>query len=99
MFSDVQVFDTPLTIAHQAPLSMGYSKHEYWSGLPFSYPGDLPNPGIKPTSSMSPALQADSLPLNYLGSPIIQTEKNKHCKLSLYLESRKKGKEKEKKIS
>ena len=48
-------------IACQAPLSMRFSKQEYWSGLPFPSPGDLPNPGIKPRS---PALQADSLNLN-----------------------------------
>ena len=48
---------TPWTVAHQAPLSMGFSRQEYWSGLPFPSPGDLPNPGIKPRS---PALQADS---------------------------------------
>ena len=47
------------TVALQAPLSMGLSIQEYWSGLPFHSPGDLPNPGIKPRS---PALQADSLP-------------------------------------
>ena len=50
---------TPWTVARQAPLSMGFSKQEYWSGLPFPSPGDLPNPGIEPRS---PALQADSLP-------------------------------------
>ena len=50
---------TPWTVAHQAPLSMGFSRQEYWSGLPFPSPGDLPNPGIEPKS---PALQADSLP-------------------------------------
>ena len=49
---------TPSTVAHQAPLSMGYSRLEYWSGLPFPSPGDLPNPGIEPGS---PALPADSL--------------------------------------
>ena len=49
---------TPWTIAHQAPLSMGFSRQEYWSGLPFPSPGDLANPGIKPGS---PALQADDL--------------------------------------
>ena len=49
---------TPWTVAHQAPLSKGLSRQEYWSGLPFPSPGDLPNPGIKPKS---PALQADSL--------------------------------------
>ena len=47
------------TVAHQAPLSIGFSRQEYWSGLPFPYPGDLPNPGIEPGS---PALQADALP-------------------------------------
>ena len=52
-------------------LSMGFSRQEYWSGLPFPTSGDLPDPGIEPTSPISPALQADSLPLSYLGSPII----------------------------
>ena len=47
---------TPQTVAHQAPLSMGFARQEYWSGLPCSPPGDLPNPGIKPTSLKSPAL-------------------------------------------
>ena len=51
-------FASSWTIANQAPLSMGFSRQEYWSGLPFPTPGDLPNPGIKPRS---PALQADSL--------------------------------------
>ena len=50
---------TPLTVACQAPLSMGFSRQDYWSGLPFASPGDLPDPGIEPGS---PALQADSLP-------------------------------------
>ena len=50
---------TPWTIACQTPLSMKFSRREYWSGLPFPSPGDLPDPGIKPRS---PALQADSLP-------------------------------------
>ena len=49
---------TPWTVARQAPLSMGFSRQEYWSGLPFPSPRDLPNPGIEPRS---PALQADSL--------------------------------------
>ena len=49
----------PWTVAHQAPLSMGILQAEYWSGLPWLPPGDLPNPGIKPRS---PALQADPLP-------------------------------------
>ena len=50
-------FATPWTVAHQAPLSMGFLRQEYWSGLPFPSPGDLPDPGIRPMSS---ALQADS---------------------------------------
>ena len=45
-----------LYVAHQAPLSMGFAWHKYWSGLPFPPPGDLPNPGIEPASLMSPAL-------------------------------------------
>ena len=44
------------TVAHQAPLSMGFFRQEYWSGLPFPSPGDLPDPGMEPTSLMSPAL-------------------------------------------
>ena len=50
---------TPWTIAYKAPLTMGFSRQEYWSGLPFPSPGDLPDPGIEPGS---PALQADTLP-------------------------------------
>ena len=63
MLSHVLFFVTPWTRAHQAPLSVGFSKQEYWSGLPFYSPGDLPNAGIKPESPVSPALQADALPL------------------------------------
>ena len=48
---------------------MGFSRQEYWNGLPFPPPGDLPDPRIKPTSPMSPALQADSLPAEPLGKP------------------------------
>ena len=48
--SHVLLFVTTWTVAHQAPLSMGFSRQEYWSGLPFPPPGDLPNPGIKPMS-------------------------------------------------
>ena len=52
---------TPCAVAHQALLSMGFFRQEYWSGLPFPPPGDLPDPGIEPTSPVSPALQVDSL--------------------------------------
>ena len=54
--SRVQLFGTPWTVACQAPLSMGFSRQEYWSRLPIPTPGDLPNPGIKPVSLASPAL-------------------------------------------
>ena len=64
--SHIQIFVTPQAVACQASLSMGFSRQEYWSGLPFAPPGDLPNPGIKP---MSPALQADSLPTEPPGKP------------------------------
>ena len=55
-FSSVWLFVTLWTIIHHAPLSMGFSRHKYWSGLPCPPPGDLPDPGIKPTCLMSPAL-------------------------------------------
>ena len=55
-FSCERLFVTLWTIAHQAPLSMGFSRQEYWSGLPCSPPGDLPDPGIKPAPLTSPAL-------------------------------------------
>ena len=54
---------------HQAPLSMGFPRQEYRSGLPWLPPGDLPNPGIEPMSPASPEMQADSLPTEPLGSP------------------------------
>ena len=60
---------TPWTVAHQAPLSMGFSRPEYWSGLPLLSPGDLVNPGIKPRS---PTLQADSLPPEPPNLPVEQ---------------------------
>ena len=52
----VQLFETPWTVAHQVLLPMEFSRQEYWSGLPFPTPGDLPNPGIEPTSLVSPVL-------------------------------------------
>ena len=62
--SRVQLFTTPRTVGHQAPLSMGFSRQEYWSRLPFPSPGDLPSPEIEPGS---PALQADSSPFELPG--------------------------------
>ena len=65
-FSRVWLFVSPWTVAHQAPPSMGFSRQEYWSGLPFPSPGDLPNPGIEPRS---PALLADALASEPPGEP------------------------------
>ena len=61
-FNHVQLFATPWTVAHQAPLSMGFSRQEYWSGLPCPSSGYLPDPGIKPVPRPSPALAVRSLP-------------------------------------
>ena len=66
--SRVRLFATPWTVAHQALLSMGLSRQEYWSGLPFPSPGELPDPGIKP---VSPELHTDSLPSEPSGKPFI----------------------------
>ena len=55
-FSRVQLFAMLWTVAHQASLSIGFSRQGYWNGLPFPPPEDLPNPGIEPVSLMSPAL-------------------------------------------
>ena len=64
--SRVQLFATPWMVAYQAPQSMGFSRQEYWSGLPFPSPGDLPKPGIKPRS---PVLQTHALPSKPPGKP------------------------------
>ena len=64
--SCVRHFATPWTVAHQAPPSTEFSRQEYWTGLPFPSPGDLPDPGIEPRS---PALQADALPSEPPGKP------------------------------
>ena len=68
-FSCVRLFATPQTVALQALLSVVFSRQEHWNGLPFPSPRGLLNPGIEPVSPMSPALQADSLPLSHQGSP------------------------------
>ena len=67
LLSRVQLFATSWTVAYQVPLSMGFSRQEYWSGLPFPSPGNLPDRGIK---HGSPALQADALPSERPGKPI-----------------------------
>ena len=68
LLSRVWLFATPWTVAYQAPLSMEFSRQEYWSGLPFPYPGDLPDPGIEPGSS---TLQADALQSEPPGKSLI----------------------------
>ena len=70
-FSCVRLCTTPWTIARQAPPSMGFSRQEYWSGLPFPSPGDLPDLGIEPRS---PALQADALTSEPPGKPLTTVE-------------------------
>ena len=67
--SRIQLFATPWTGALQAPLSLGFSRQEYWSGLSFPSLGDLPNPGIKPRT---PALLADSLPSESPGKSVFK---------------------------
>ena len=71
LLSHVRLFATPWTVAYQAPPSVGFSRQEYWSGLPFPSPGDLPNPGIEPGS---PALQADALPSEPPGNLYVLAE-------------------------
>ena len=71
-FSHIHLSVTLWTEACRASLSVGLSRQEYWSGLPWPPPGDLPNPGIKPTSLKSPELQVDSLPVSHWGSPWTQ---------------------------
>ena len=68
LFSLSDSFVTPWTVACEAPLSMKFPREEYWSGLLFPSPGDLPDPGIEPAS---PAFQADSLPAELTAKPIL----------------------------
>ena len=69
--SCVQLFATPWTVPHQPPPSMGFSRQEYWSGVPLPSPGDLPDSGIEP---WSPTLQAEALRLSHQESPKHQEE-------------------------
>ena len=79
----VRLFGTPWTIGYQAPLSMGFSRQEYWSGLPFPSPEDLPDPGIEPGS---PALQADALTSEPAGKPRVYSRG-----LEMYMGRREQG--------
>ena len=78
--SRVQLFATPWTVAYQASPSMGFSRQEYWSGLPFPSPGDLPNPGIEPGF---PALVADALTSELPGKPNPSANAGQSCPVTL----------------
>ena len=69
LLSHVQLFATPWTVAHQAPLFMGCSRQEYWNGLPFPSPGHLLDPGIEPMTPASPALAGRFFTAEPLGKP------------------------------
>ena len=75
MLSCVQLFVTPRTVAYQAPLSVGFSRQEFWSELPFPSPGDLLNPRIEPASLGSPALADGFFTTEPPAKPILETEK------------------------
>ena len=77
--SRVHLFVTPWTVAYQDLRSMGFSRQEYWSGLPFPFPGDLPNPEIEPGS---PALQTDPLLSKPLGNPYLSIVRTIYDKLT-----------------
>ena len=74
--STEQLFATPWTVPCQAPLSMGFPRQEYWSGLPLPSPGDLPHPGIEPES---PTLQADSFLFEPPGKPLTYGKLRSNC--------------------
>ena len=75
VLTHIQIFASPWTVAHQAPLSMGFSRQEYWSGLSCSPPGDLPHPGIEPASPKSPALAGRFFTTEPPGKPQSKTNK------------------------
>ena len=81
LFSLVRLFRTPWTVAHQAPPSTGFSRQEYWRGLPFPSPGYLLDPGMEP---WSPALQADTLSSEPPGTRVVTYRSYKICVGSLY---------------
>ena len=72
--SHVQLFETLWTVAHQAPLFTGFSRQEYWSGLPFPSPGDLPKAGIEPKSPVSPVLAGRFFTTEQLGKPLPEVD-------------------------
>ena len=88
LLSHVRLFATPWTVAHQVPLSMEFSRQEYWSGLPFPTPRDLPDLGIEPMSPVSPALADRFFTTEPLRKPIyIHTEVSVYSIISNYSDS------------
>ena len=79
--SVVPALCSPWAVGHQAPLSIGFPKLEYWSGFLFPSPKDLPGPGIQPTSPESPALQEDSLSERHQESPLCMLIEYKQAKI------------------
>ena len=79
MLSHVHLFATPWMVVCQAPLSMGFSRQEHWSGLPFLSPGDLPDPGMEPTSLAFPALAGGFFTTAPAGKPNFQRENDLNC--------------------
>ena len=84
-FSCIRLFVTPWTVARQAPLFLGFSKKEYWSGLPGPPPGDPPDPEIEPTYPAAPASQVDSSLLSHQGSPYICINTHTHTHIYIYI--------------
>ena len=82
LVSRVQFFVTPWTVAHKAPLSMGFPRQEYWRGLPFPPPGDLTDPGTEPTS---PALAGRPLLLSHQESSYVWLNKSKICHVCTHI--------------
>ena len=79
---------TPWTEAHQAPLSMGFPRQEYWNGLPFASPEDLPDPGIEPVFPVSSALQADSSPAESSGKSLVyRVHSETSCQVALVVKN------------
>ena len=79
---------TPWTISRQTPLSMGFPRQEYWNGLPFASPEDLPDPGIEPVFPVSSALQADSSPAESSGKSLVyRVHSETSCQVALVVKN------------
>ena len=87
MLNNVWLFENPWIVACQAPLAMGFSRQEYWSGLPFLLQGNLPNSGIEPASLVSPALAVRFFTTTAPGKPLRLTIKGK-LQISFFLSKR-----------